>query len=71
VAGLGHEKEFDMNTNYRRIMSGVLLAAMAGLSVTACTSRTYIREQPVVVGDSAPATVVVPDRDPDIVIVDD
>jgi hypothetical protein len=52
----------------KKTLSGVALAIVTAMVVSACTVRETRVVQPAVMAPPAGTTVVVPERDPDIIV---
>jgi hypothetical protein len=54
----------------KKTLSGLALAVVTAIALSACTTRETRIIQPAVVAPAAPAgtTVIVPDKDPDIIV---
>jgi len=52
----------------KKTISGVTFALVTVIAVSACTTRETRIVQPVVAPAAAGTTVVVPDRNPDIIV---
>jgi hypothetical protein len=54
----------------KKTLSGLALAVVTAIALSACTTRETRIVQPAVFAPAAPAgtTVIVPERDPDIIV---